>query len=584
MNQLLNLTKKNLLLLVRAKSSALIVFLAPLMIILILGLAYNTSAQYGINIGIYSSSFTPDVEKLISSLQEQEFKIIKYNTSINECIDDIKAGVVHTCVQVPENLKLEDNTPKEITFYLDPSKVNLVWMVQQTLQNKFNLQSQEISKELAQNILTKLTDTKTKLGEQITAITDTKSKSNAAYSSSENVKSSISGIDLAPPATSYDPNLINNFKENVSSGINNAQTKINSALTKVDSFNLTSSDKSSLKTLLNEAGSNLGQINAQINSSENTTNNLAQISTLISNLNSELDTTKNKLTTASSTLSSTNNNVETIKSTLTEISNSLNSIQTVLTTSQTNLENKITEAGTISTPLITKIERISPKNTYLNYTFPSLLILVIMFSSLLLGTTLVMMEKHSPAFFRNTLIPVEKITFVFSIYMTNLVLILIQIFVILGVSLFFLKESLPLFPLIALILFFSASVFTFLGMSIGYLFTSEETGALAAISSGSLMLFLSGVILPLESVSPLMRDITSYNPFVISEKLIREVFIYNSSLSMIWTDLALLAGYAIILFLIILIIESVFHQHLLQDYIQKHRPTSTQREKQNEFK
>ena len=135
------LTKKNLKLLIRSKSSALIVFLAPLLIILILGLSYNTSSQYGLNIGIYSESFTEDVNSLMETLQEQEFKIIKYENSIEECVEDIKLGYVHACVDTPSILQVESNTPKEVTFYLDPSKINLVWMIQETLKSKFDLQS-----------------------------------------------------------------------------------------------------------------------------------------------------------------------------------------------------------------------------------------------------------------------------------------------------------------------------------------------------------------------------------------------------------------------------------------------------------
>jgi len=56
------LTKKNLKLLVRAKSSALVVVFAPLMIMLILGLAFNTSDKYGLTIGVYSAS------KMINSM------------------------------------------------------------------------------------------------------------------------------------------------------------------------------------------------------------------------------------------------------------------------------------------------------------------------------------------------------------------------------------------------------------------------------------------------------------------------------------------------------------------------------------
>ncbi len=193
-----------------------------------------------------------------------------------------------------------------------------------------------------------------------------------------------------------------------------------------------------------------------------------------------------------------------------------------------------------------------------------------MFSSLLLGTTLVMMEKNSPAFLRNFFMPIRKTTFVISTYLTNVILIVIQLMVILGISLFFLDNLLGVLPLVVLILFLAASVFTFLGMVLGYIFTSEETGVLASISLGSLMLFLSGVIIPLENVSVVLRNIAIFNPFVIAEKLVREVFIFNASLETIWVDLLILVGYTVILFLVILMAESILHEHLINRFLRQH--------------
>src|SRR3989338_10118589 len=132
------LTMKNLKLLLRAKSSALIVIFAPLLIILILGLSYNTSSKYGLNIGVYAPSFTDDVNSFIELLKEQEFRIVTYSTSVDECVQDIKGGFVHTCISLPESFVIEGNAAREVTFYVDPSRINLVWVVQETVKSKFD--------------------------------------------------------------------------------------------------------------------------------------------------------------------------------------------------------------------------------------------------------------------------------------------------------------------------------------------------------------------------------------------------------------------------------------------------------------
>ena len=78
MQSLWLLTIKNLKLLLRSRSSALIIIFAPLLIILLLGLSYNTSAQFGLKIGVYAADFNEDANSFIEILEEKEFTITKY--------------------------------------------------------------------------------------------------------------------------------------------------------------------------------------------------------------------------------------------------------------------------------------------------------------------------------------------------------------------------------------------------------------------------------------------------------------------------------------------------------------------------
>src|SRR3989344_6998981 len=565
MKSLWLLTKKNLILLIRTKSSALIVIFAPLLIILILGLSFNNSAKYGLNIGVCSDSFTADVDSVVASLQEEEFKIVKYEKSLEGCIEDIKLGFVHTCISLPESFQIEGNTQKEITFYVDPSKINLVWMVQNTLQEKLNIKAQEISEGLTSEILTKLSDTNTKVGVEKDRVEVVKSSNTNALSSIVSSQTGLLGLDLNGPTAEYDISIANTFKSNISTNINSGLAKVNDAKEALDDANISSSDKSPINALLVEAKTSLDQAAALVN---NGTGGINAIVALVTSMEADLNTAKSKLVTASEQIDSTTTNLEKTKASLDTAVSSLNEIKTALEGIKTNLESqKVTEAGVISSPLITHIEPVAPRSTHLNYLFSGLIVLVIMFSSLLLGTTLVMMEKHSPAFIRNYFLPVKKITFILSIYFTNLILGLIQVLIIMGIALIFLPNFYSSIPLMALILFLATSVFTFLGMAVGYAFNSEDTSVLASISFGSLLLFFSGLILPLESISPTIREITYYNPFVIAEKLVREIFIFNTPITAVWLDLVFLAAYAVVLFLMIMIFESIIHKHLINKYL-----------------
>ncbi len=582
MRSLLLLTKKNLKLLVRSKTSALVIFFAPLMIILLLGLSYNNTSKYGLNIGIYAPVFSDDVNSLMVSLQEQEFKIIKYESSVDDCVKDIKEGIVHTCLSVPESLKIDGNQQKEITFYVDPSKINLVWMIQETLGNKFNLKSKEISKELSNNILTTVSDTKTKLDEQNSQLSGVKEKSSAATTSAQTAVQQLTTLDLTVPEATFNPQLITDFKAAVSSNVDNGLSEVDNAIDTVQGANMTG--KGAVLDTLGNVKTKLGAINDMLNggtaiegglnqTGSNTTQTISfsAVTAAVTALQQDLDSAKTKLNTASQAVSSTSTSLSDTSQALQQSLTSLEGVQQKLSEMKAALEaQKVTDAGVLSSPLVTKIEEIGPENTYLNYLFPALLVLAVMFSSLLLGTTLVMMEKNSPAFFRNYFLPLRKGTFVISTYLTTVLITLVQIVIILSVSAIFLKENpLNMLP-VAGVLLLSSSVFSFIGMGIGYAFKSEETGTLASISTGSLLLFVSGVVMPLEGISAAMRKITTLNPFVISEKVIRELFIFKNSISSVWGSVAILAGYAVALFLVILIAEYLMHKHFISGFM-KHR-------------
>ena len=583
------LTKKNLKLLVRSKTSALVIFFAPLLIILLLGLSYNTSSKYGLNIGIYAPVFSDDVNALMATLQEQEFKIIKYEASADACVEDLKRGFVHTCLSVPENLKVEENQQKEITFYVDPSKINLVWKIQETLGDKFNLKSQEITKELTGNILTSLSDTKTKLDERTGELSAVKDKSAAASTSAQTVSQQLSSLDLSAPQAGYNPQALADFKSSLSSEVQNSLDEVENSREAVEAANI--SGDSSILSGLNQIETKLQNINVLINggsavgneTGSNSSGAAAEsLSSLLTLLEQDLAATKNKLAAASQAVAASSSELSSVSQSMQESVSALEGVRQKLGEMKSTLETqKVTDAGVITSPLITKIERVGEGNTYLNYMFPALLVLVVMFSSLLLGTTLVMMEKNSPAFFRNYFLPLRKGTFVISTFFTTLLITLVQITIILGVSVGFLKEN-PVHMLpVAGILLLSSSVFSFLGMGIGYMFRSEETGTLASISTGSLLLFLSGVVLPIESISPAIREATAFNPFVVSEKIIREIFLFDTDLKTIWPEAATLFGYALGLFLVILIAEYLVHKHFISGFMKRRHHLHRQQEKRD---
>ena len=412
MRNIYYLVKKNLKLLIRSKSSALIIILSPLLFILLIGLSYNTS-QTGLNIGVYAPDFNKDVNSFVSSLQEEQYKIIKYDNSL-DCIGDIKLGFTHTCVVLPKDFQIKDNKQKEITFHIDQTKINLVYMVTNVLNTKFNLKSEEVSKELISGILNKITTTEGKIKKEVTQIESTKAKNQQAAKESEAIKADLTKLDLkAPAAKTYDTTSLDNFKKAANTKTADVKTKLNSVESAVDSSNLNSSEKSEINDQVSDAKAELTQLVNLLEGTNNTTSSLAEVSTMVSGLQSDMGEIKKKLTTASSKVSASGTKLNSLASSVKASVTSLDAIKKTLDEIQKDLASqKVTSASTITAPIKTNIKKITTEKTYLGYMFPSLIIMVVMFVSILLGTTLVMMEKHSPAYFRNFMMPVRKITFI----------------------------------------------------------------------------------------------------------------------------------------------------------------------------
>src|SRR3989344_1145237 len=116
MNKLFEILRKNILLLVRSKTSALIVLLGPLVLILLISTAFNTTSLYDIKIGAYSDSYSSLSDSIMEQLNADEFKVEKLD-SMDVCINSIKTNDIHVCAIFPSDLTIESE--ENIEFYVD---------------------------------------------------------------------------------------------------------------------------------------------------------------------------------------------------------------------------------------------------------------------------------------------------------------------------------------------------------------------------------------------------------------------------------------------------------------------------------
>ena len=74
-----------------------------------------------------------------------------------------------------------------------------------------------------------------------------------------------------------------------------------------------------------------------------------------------------------------------------------------------------------------------------------------------------------------------------------------------------------------------------------------------------------------------LRALTAYNPFVMVESLIREVFIFETPFVSVINEIGMLVLYSVILFLIILVVDSLMHKHFMQKVVYRHHKKTRER-------
>ncbi len=608
MGKITKIIAKNIKVLLRAKVSSLIVIYGPLLVMFLVGIAYDNSTTTGVKIGVYSDSYSDIAESIIAKLSETHFDIIK-QVSEDYCIDQLKKGEVNLCLVFPPDLGSSSGASNEILFYVDYSKLNLVWMVLDAVSTKVESKRKELSIDLTTVLLNKLRETQQKLksnSELIQKITEDNKKISAE---AQELYTTAEGIDVSFNASSLGigeisarlgqlPSQQTAFKAQADSQINDLNAKLTyvktlnnqlrSIITETKSIvsdaqddinavegNTTDSDLEAIKDNLNEAEHNLNQALIKINHDYTNLTNVSsssqlntyltklnsqveEIQSLINSLSSNLEQLELKLQTASQIKSRTLAKVKDIQNMLdsnnkqlVQLANSINDID--------NSINSLTvsNATKVINPITTKIKPVT-STTYLNYMFPGFIVLIIMFVTILLSSTIVSIEKTSRAHFRNFISPTSDFVFIAGNYITNLILIFVQLFVVLAIAAIFFKTLIISTLLMTLlILLLISTFFILLGMLIGYIFNSDETTTLASVIIASLLLVLSGLILPLESMSGFIVKIAHYNPFVISEYLLKQAILFHSSLKDLLRPVIVLAVMCVVLLVLILLLTKI---------------------------
>ncbi|MBU1204011.1 MAG: ABC transporter permease [Nanoarchaeota archaeon] len=481
----LEILKKNFKLLLRSKTSALIVFLGPLILMLLISLAFNSSSLYDISIGTYSSSYSELSNSLIEKLEGDAYNVVKIDNE-ESCKNSVKDGTVHICAVFPPDMNIQ--TEGNIVFYVDESRMNLVWSIIGSISTKISTKSTELSTILTTKLMNALQKTEEIVSQEGNNIVSIKTKLVDIKNVVSEVESDLDIIEIA----------------------NHSQLETELDEIK-DRLNVSSSVFSDMEELIARISADITTTLAVKNSS---TTSLKQVRL---DLNTQIEDA-NKL-----------------KEAIDNIKKEVDAIE-------------IKDVQKIVTPISTDIKPITSQGTHLKYSFPTLLLMVLLFAGIFLASTTVIEEKKSQAYFRNFITPTKDFTYIISDYIFCLLILTIQTIIIFGVMSIITKTviSATMLPNLVLGLLLASTAFIFLGMAIGYFFKDEETASIGSISIATIMLFFSNTILPIESLPTTVREIVKFNPFIIAETIIRRIYLFGETIKGVTTPVIFIAVYVVI--------------------------------------
>jgi ABC-2 type transport system permease protein len=488
MNKLLTLIKKNFRIILRSKSSALMIILGPLILITLVGAAFNTANVYGIRVGTYSENYSPLSEAIIYELNKDNYNTQKV-TSEQACITSVKNGVFHVCAIFPK--KLEVSSGGNIDFYVDNTKKNIIYLITETISSQINKKSKDLSMQLTKGVVDTLDDIKLEIEDNSPLLAEVKTDNVEISNIIGLVNSDLAGMSLSHEITNIPLGALEAEMKN-----SNSSTTAMAAFTRVE----------------NEIENILYDIDKSQAIQTQSINKLSNIKQLSEN---------NKF------------RINQIEITFTQINKNIDSVAE-------------TGVGRIVNPIKSEIKPVTSNKTHLNFIFPTLLMMILMFVSLLMASTLEMREKTSKVYFKNYITPTSEISFILSNYLTNLTIITIQTTILLGAAAYFFYEGIGnSLNLLIPALLLSVSIFLFLGIALGNLFKTEETNTITAISLGFIMVFFSSAILPVETMPTLIRKVASFNPFFISETLLNQIILFKANFKIVAGHFLKLGGYLI---------------------------------------
>lgn len=549
---------KNIMILARSKGSALIVLLAPLIIVFIIGFGFMDAQDTTLNIGVHERQESDLTKRYIDSFDTPEYNIIMYDDEFS-CENSILDGLTVMCAVFSEDFELRDDAKNEIIFYVDESRMNLIDSLISSFTTTMSGETSEISEELASKLISIVDIADEEARESLALIIKNRADISSAKSEVGEAGASLGGLDTGSESVSL--SRIENLVEDAEEDFLELRKKALDLVSEANKANL--SEEEDLKKAISDLNKTVRE-STGIKNFDDLSRAVRSVASSVSKMSDKLDEFDSARSDVISNINELSSKVDSLEESTDKLKNKQERIISEIESFD------LRSARRITSPINTHVRSVATADNRLSYSFSYLLSLAILFVGLMLSSTLFYMEKDSRSFFRNFTTPTPQRFFALSNYLTSMIVILIQTILIITIAYFTLEVPILNNLLItSAFLILGITLFVLMGLLIGLMANTSEAVTMSNIIIGSVFLFVSNLILPLETLSPLVSKIASFNPYVIISEGIRKSMLFDLTFAQIRNDLILLSVYILLLVGLMVLVNKLGFKHFLA--MRRHR-------------
>jgi len=527
------------------RNSILLVFM-PVFIVLLLGMAFLNTQPSEVPVMVCDMEKGNISEQIISFLEEKEtFKIINIDENCKENINKgIRSSTVRAGIIIPPNVTEDLNQGRvaEIEVIYDNTKPikNFVVFYMRLVSNEF---SNKLTRELINNSWVHLENTSSQLAtlkgdleayssDLENIIENSKEVSKRMDELENNFSSSLSEL----PEISVD--LRNSLKnQNISGDIASLKINVHKSSQSVDNLIIITqamaadpSTAAYATPLLN----NLTQIKQTLTDAEK---DLDDVDLKLKTTNQNLDVSLEKL----EKIQATNISIE-LRNIITEMESnievldqthgSVNSLSEKISFSKDIFDN-LTDKDPrfVAEPVTFNSEEAFGELRFIDFLFPSIMIVILMMISILIPATTLVRDRSSGLLQRILISPIGLKFLITEKAVSNFSISAIQVpfILLIGVVFFGININVANIIPIALVSVITIFTFVFLGLVIACFSKTESTALLASMLFIIPMIFLSGIFIPVEVMPLFLRDVTGILPLSLSSKLLQGAMLGTST-------------------------------------------------------